>query len=402
MKHRMRDLLACPQCGAHPLELTVLTEETCAPAPVSGKRCTAFCSLQDEAVSPRESTMRPCATCYSKEIREGILHCVKCAGEYPVIGGIPRFNPDALDDFPEFFAQHRARFRRPPAAAAAEFQSLHRSTKKSFGFQWLRYRVTDHQENRDHFYRRTAARPGTLGGHLFFEAGCGMGRYLKVFTDEPGAEVVGLDLSLAVNRAREENQANPLIHVVQGNIMHLPLRPGAFDHAYSIGVLHHTPSTRRAFHSMARLVKPGGRISIWVYHVWRPPNLRGIAALHATAKGVVTDALRAITTRLPHSVLHYLCYLAIPAGWMQARIWAAPAPIKALLSPLLLVHLSIHENSDIRLLDTFDWYSPQYQWKHTVREVKGWFHEEGFEDVDSTGFEVSVRGRRKAPEAPSF
>ncbi len=198
-----------------------------------------------------------------------------------------------------------------------------------------------------------------------------------------------------MNRAREENQANPLIHLIQGDIMRLALRPGAFDHAYSIGVLHHTPSTRRAFHSMAKLVKPGGRISVWVYHVWRPPHLTGYKAFHAASKGAVTDALRVITTRLPHRVLHYLCYLAIPFGWVQAKIWKAPAAVKVLLSPLLLVHLSIHEKREIRLLDTFDWYSPQYQWKHTVREVEEWFREEGFEEIDSSGFAVSVRGRRK-------
>jgi SAM-dependent methyltransferase len=271
---------------------------------------------------------------------------------------------------------------------------LHKETKRSFGFQWLRYRVSDHQENREHLYRRTATEPGTLGGQLFFEAGCGMGRYLKVFTDEPGAEVVGLDLSLAVNRAYSENQANPLIHVVQGNIMQLPFRRETFDHVYSIGVLHHTPSTKDAFHSIAQLVKPGGRVSIWVYHVWRPPNLRGFAALHATAKGKITDGLRVVTTRLPHRLLHYLCYMAIPMGWVQAKIWSAPKPVKAVLSPLLLVSMAIHPKAEVRLLDTFDWYSPRYQWKHTVKEVAAWFRDEGLVDIDTTGFEVSVRGRR--------
>lgn len=333
------------------------------------------------------------------EIEEAILHCNSCGGEYPVIGGIPRFNPDVAGDYPEFFRKHRAQFRKPPQGAAEEFHSLHQATKRSFGFQWLRYRVTDHQENRDHFFRRTKEVPGTIGGKLFFEAGCGMGRYLKVFTDEPGAEVVGLDLSLAVNRAYAENKANPLIHVIQGNIMRLPLRPRSFDHVYSIGVLHHTPSTKEAFQSIAKLVKPGGRISIWVYHVWRPPTLRGFAALHATVKGAVTDALRVVTTRLPHRVLHYLCYVAIPLGWLQARIWSAPKPVKAVMSPLLLVQVAVHPKAAVRLLDTFDWYSPQYQWKHTVNEVAGWFRDEGLIEIDMTGFEVSARGRRP-PEIP--
>ena len=393
----MRDLLACPECGTHPLDMTVLSTEPSAPAPVTGTRCSTYCSYRSEAILPGDLQPRPCSECYSVEITEAILHCPSCHAEYPVIGGIPRFNPDVADDFPDFFVRHRARFRTSPAADVDAFQSLHKETKRSFGFQWLRYRVTDHQENRDHLYRRTATQPGTLGGQLFFEAGCGMGRYLKVFTDEPGAEVVGLDLSLAVNRAYSENKANPLIHVIQGNIMRLPLRSATFDHVYSIGVLHHTPSTHEAFHSIARLVKPGGRIAIWVYHVWRPPQLTGVKAMHATLKGKVTDGLRVVTTRLPHRLLHYLCYLAIPYGWVQGRIWKASEPVKVVFSPLLLVHVAIHPDANVRLLDTFDWYSPRYQWKHTVQEVAGWFREEGLVDIDTVGFEVSVRGRR--PEA---
>lgn len=396
LKHRMLDLLACPECGSHPLEMTVIASETAAPAPVSGRPCAQFCSLQKEPIGLDQQRTWPCADCYGEEIRTAILHCTGCGGEYPVIGGIPRFVPDVYDDFPEFPKQHARYFRQAPQQASAEFEAVHGSTKSSFGFQWLRYRVTDHQENRAHFFRRTAERPGSLGGRLFFEAGCGMGRYLKVFSDEPGAEVVGLDLSLAVDRAYEENRANPLIHVVQGDILRLPLRPATFDHVYSIGVLHHTPSTEQAFRSVAELVKPGGRLSVWVYHVWCPPGLRGFKALHARLKGAVTDAIRKVTTRLPFPVLHYLCYLAIPLGWIQGRLWKAPLPIKALFSPLLLVHVSVHEKAAVRLLDTFDWYAPQYQWKHTVEEVRGWFKALGFEELNSEGFPVSVRGRKPA------
>jgi SAM-dependent methyltransferase len=397
VKHRLRDLLACPECGSTPLDLTVLATETGPKAEAAGTRCGWYCSYQSEALvqaGAPEVKPRPCPECYSIEITEAILHCTGCGGEYPVTGGIPRFNPDAASDYPEFFRKHAARFRRPVKADVAGFESLHKETKSSFGFQWLRYRVTDHQENRDHFYRRTATKPGTLSGQLFFEAGCGMGRYLKVFSDEPGAEVVGLDLSLAVNRAYSENRENPFIHVVQGNIMQLPLRRQTFDHVYSIGVLHHTPSTREAFRCITGLVKPGGRVSIWVYHVWCFPALTGFKAAHAKLKGKVTDTLRMLTTRMPHRLLHYLCYLAIPLGWVQARIWKAPMPVKILLSPLLLVHCSIHEKAEVRLLDTFDWYSPRYQWKHSVPEVEGWFREEGLVDIDCSGFEVSARGRK--------
>ena len=394
MKHRLLDLLACPGCGTFPLSLKVLASESGPRAEASGTRCQRHCGFEQSAIEENSGVARPCAACYQTEITEAILRCCECKAAFPVIGGIPRFTPDAGSDYPDFFRKHAHEFRGATKESHAGFQSLHKETKRSFGFQWLRYQVTDHQENRDHFYRRTATQAGSLAGKLFFEAGCGMGRYLKVFGDEPGSEVVGLDLSLAVNRAREENRHNPFVHVIQGNIMRLPLRPASFDHAYSIGVLHHTPSTKEAFVSVARLVKPGGKLSVWLYHVWRWPELTGFKGLHASAKGAVTDSIRAVTTRMPLMMLHYMCYLAIPAGWVQAKLWNAPAPIKAVFSPLLLVHLSVHPKAAVRLLDTFDWYSPRYQWKHTVPEVAGWYQELGFVDIDTSGFPVSVRGVR--------
>jgi SAM-dependent methyltransferase len=259
--------------------------------------------------------------------------------------------------------------------------------------------VGDHDYHRALWFRRTELKPGGFSNQLFFEAGCGMGRYLRVVGEDPTAEVVGLDLSQAALRAYAENKHNPRIHVVQGNILQMPFRPEIFDHAYSIGVLHHTPSTEMAFRSMARLVKPGGRATVWLYHVWRSPDMKGLAAVHAQLKGAITDGLRAITTRMPHALLEKFCYLAVPVGWMQRKIMNGPAPLKALLSPMLLVNCSVDEKWQVRVCDTFDWYSPMYQWKHTVPEVAGWFKSLGMTDISTQGFPVSVRGTKPKTQA---
>ena len=399
MKHRLVDLLACPRCQHSPLDLTVLDSAIDPESEYLAKhrdavRCAQFCALLKENLPAAE--VPDCVSCYRQEITEGILRCGGCKVEYPVIGGIPRFNPDAANDFPDFFARNGKHFQNPDFQDAAYFQSLHRETKRSFGYQWLRYRVTGRQDNETHFHERTNTKPGQLEGQLFFEAGCGMGRYIQVAGSNQGVEVVGLDLSLATNRARAENRANPLVHVVQGNIMEMPFRPACFDHAYSIGVLHHTPNTYEALRSMVRLVKPNGRVSLWVYHVWKSPQMTGFRGAHAWLKGKIADGLRVMTVRMPMGLLHYLCYLGVPLGWIQIQIARQPALARALLSPLMLPPVSVHPEWRIRLLDTFDWYSPRYQWKHTVAEVAGWFRELGLTDIDTKGFEVTVRGRRPA------
>jgi len=49
-----------------------------------------------------------------------------------------------------------------------------------------------------------------------------------------------------------------------------------------------------------------------------------------------------------------------------------------------------------RVLDTFDWYSPWYQSKHTYEEVFRWFEECGLEDLRVVMQPISVTGRRPA------
>jgi glycine cleavage system aminomethyltransferase T len=73
-----------------------------------------------------------------------------------------------------------------------------------------------------------------------------------------------------------------------------------------------------------------------------------------------------------------------------------------LLSPLLFLPVSIHPEWRVRLCDTFDWYSPKFQWKHTIEEVSGWFEHAGMVDLSTDGFPVSVRGRRPADQRQSL
>jgi len=47
-----------------------------------------------------------------------------------------------------------------------------------------------------------------------------------------------------------------------------------------------------------------------------------------------------------------------------------------------------------RVLDTFDWYSPKFQSKHTYEQVFGWFEDCGLEDLRVGRTPISVRGRK--------
>ena len=175
-----------------------------------------------------------------------------------------------------------------------------------------------------------------------------------------------------------------------------PLRKDSFDFVYSIGVLHHTPDTRASFQSVCRLLKPGGRIAIWVYRTFQPEIQVGFhKRAFATLAQYSSDGMRAVTTRLPLPLLHQFCRLAVPIGWLQEKAYKNTV-LKYALSPTLLLPFSRHRDAQVRLCDTFDWLSPRFQWKHTTAEVAHWFEAEGLSHVRPLQRAVSVTGVKTA------
>lgn len=51
-----------------------------------------------------------------------------------------------------------------------------------------------------------------------------------------------------------------------GDAENLPFNDNEFDIVYSWGVIHHTPDTPKAFREIVRVLKPGGKAKIMIYH----------------------------------------------------------------------------------------------------------------------------------------
>jgi SAM-dependent methyltransferase len=252
----------------------------------------------------------------------------------------------------------------------------------NFGFEWsvhdrtqLDGPVSDESERT--FRRKTGFAPDDLAGRLVLDVGCGMGRFSDVAA-RWGATVVGVDLSRAVESAHRNVGDRPNAHVAQADVFRLPFGPGTFDCIFSIGVLHHTPDTRSAFDRLPRLLKPGGRIAVWLY------------TSDNGGQYWMSDLLRRWTWRLPPRVLHALAHVAVPKYYLD-RLPGIGSRTRRLLP------VSLHPRPEWRVLDTFDWYSPRYQWKHSDDEVRAWFEAEGLVDVRALDAPVSVQGRRPAP-----
>jgi len=107
-------------------------------------------------------------------------------------------------------------------------------------------------------------RPEFFKDKVVLEGGCGKGRHTLLAAAWGARDVIGVDLSDAVETAFAATRHLENAHIVQADIFHLPFAR-AFDYAFSVGVLHHLPDPRAGFRSLATTVKPGGHLSAWVY-----------------------------------------------------------------------------------------------------------------------------------------
>ena len=213
----------------------------------------------------RTTQPRACPRCRSGLLTVAIepgsaLLCRGCSAEVPIVDGIPRL--------------------------AGELESY----SASFGRQWNRYDVVRPEEDEATFLIKTGVTPAELRDRLVLDAGCGGGRYARLVGSH-GAKVIGVDLSSAVVNAARLCEGLPNVAILQADLLDLALADAAFDLVYSIGVLHHTPNPRRAFAEIARKVKPGGRLAVWLYR------------RNMLAQEWLNSGLRSLTTRLPAQVL---------------------------------------------------------------------------------------------------
>ena len=282
------------------------------------------------------------------EIVEGELHCSGCGKTFPITGGVPRFVPQGA------YAQ-------------------------SFGCQWNWFRtvqldsINQTSESEQALAGTTGWSDDEYGGRRLLDAGVGAGRFADRAAAK-GAEVFGVDLTSAVDAAYRNIGTRPNVHLLQADIFAMPFRDGTFDLAYSIGVLHHTPAPQEAFARVAATVRPGGKLAVYLYARYGPSHK-------------ASDAIRVVTTRLPLKVMWGLSAAAVPLYYLYR------VPIVGHLLRLA-APISMEPAARWRWLDTFDWYTPKYQFKYLYPEIFRWFRDNGFHDIEIFDGPIRMSGKK--------
>jgi SAM-dependent methyltransferase len=271
------------------------------------------------------------------DIESGQLVC-EHGHSYRISGFIPRFV--GPDDYAEAFAIEWTTFRTAHLDSLTGLDYLDRQLRSCLDFPIER-----------------------LEGKLVLDAGAGLGRFSEIVLNH-GGHVVAVDLTRAIDAAFKNLNHRGSIHFVQADIFKLPFRKETFDFVYSWGVLHHTPDPPAAFKQLPPLVKPGGKLMVFVYSKYNK------------AYRAVTEFYRRFTAKLPPRILLKLCYIAVPLYYV------GKVPIIGPLITRLFLPVSVRPPTHRwRVGNTFDLYSPKYAFAYDHVEVHRWFEQAGMRNI---------------------
>jgi SAM-dependent methyltransferase len=115
------------------------------------------------------------------------------------------------------------------------------------------------------------ARWTTLENARVLDAGCGVGMYTSKFRERYTPYVEGIEYEF--ERALEAQASTP--HAVVAANEHLPYPTGYFDTVLSHETLEHVTDDRASARELVRVLKPGGRVAVFVPNRWYPFETHG-------------------------------------------------------------------------------------------------------------------------------
>jgi len=332
--------------------------------------------------------------------KEGILTCRSCGVWYPVTNSIPRlFVPGPLrPDESKFIKRRQDRL---PGNITVQSTYMTQDgqvmVQETFGYKWTRQawwgmegesvRVMEEWLlPRYGWSDRVAYETYMRSKTTMLDAGCGLGREaLRMARANPNAMVIGLELSrcvdVAARHAEKRNVEN--VFYVQADLTVPPFKDSAFDFIMCEGVLHHTPNTRHAFKSLVPLLNKGGELAFYVYKKKAP--LREFAddyirQLIGNLPPQRAWELMEPLTKLGKALADLKAEVEIPEDVEVLGIKAGKYDVQRLIYyTMFKCYWNDRLTFDENVLVNFDWYHPQYAWRHTPEEVEDWCRESGLE-----------------------
>jgi SAM-dependent methyltransferase len=343
------------------------------------------------------------------QIDEGVLRGPTGAW-WPIVRGVPCFLSGELrPDLSEFEKRHG--LPTPGGRGGRERDVEQAKTTVTFSDKWRRFKNYGLEAEHQTFLRgwyckklglvdETALRQFYRGKKCILEVGPGSGFNSRFMAENCSGTVIAADISEAAYTTFENTRELPNCHVIQADVVNLPLPDDHFDFAIADGVLHHTPDTRASVEAMYRKVRPGGQFFFYIY------KKMGAARQFCDAH------IREHFTKMAPDDCYAACEPITELGRELSKLNAKITLTKAI--PILGIPAGEHDvqrllyynflkcfwndafDYETNNMVNFDWYHPHNAWQHTEEEVTGWLHSLGvtefaFHPANPNGLSVLLR-----------
>ncbi|MFA5070033.1 MAG: class I SAM-dependent methyltransferase [Patescibacteria group bacterium] len=252
----------------------------------------------------------------------------------------------------------------------AKGRSLKLSTASSFGYEWKRFSRLFEVYRLNFLNYIQPFKESDLKNKVILDAGCGVGRHTYWAAKFGAKQVIGLDLSDAVEPADENCRHLKNVNIIQADIYNLPFGE-IFDFIFSIGVLHHLPDPEAGFRSLTRFLKPAGIILIWVY-----------GRLNNNAAVYFYEPIRKITRHINKKALVVICYPFAGAvhGFNRLADLMSKLPLTKKVASFLPFQYYRLFPFEVKLNDAFDVLATPKSRYYKIEKIRNWFKNAGFSE----------------------
>lgn len=259
----------------------------------------------------------------------------------------------------------------------APAENLKRDTAARFGCLWENANDASVYATWHYERVRKLLPPHSLSGWTL-DAGCGHGRDAAHLASLAAGRVLAVDISEeGVRRVARRARLHRLkVSALRADVERLPLRDDAFDFVYSYGVLHHLPHPEQGFRELARVVRPGGKLAVYVYEDFAERSAMERFALRQVTR------IRRRTIRMPRQQLYQWCRFASPLAFLAFTV-PHRALARARLTRPLSERVPFRHGTSLTSLagDLYDRFAAPIEFRCSCAEVQRWFQDAGFHDI---------------------
>lgn len=265
------------------------------------------------------------------------------------------------------------------ACFTAGTENVDLKTVQSFGEEWEKFSHFSSEEIQaiGHEYFDIVSKAALNSSSVVLDAGCGTGRW-TLYAAKHAHFVEAIDPSKAVISAAHLTAGVPNVRVTQSAIDNLPFADASFDFVFSLGVLHHIPDTFAALQVLAKKVKPGGHLLLYLYY-----SLDNRGSLYKSVF-FISNILRSAVSKMNGPLKRLVCdVLAVMLYWpfvTLAKAAKALLPGSGLYKKIPLAYY-VDKSWNVIRNDALDRFGTPLEQRFSRMQIQEMMEKAGLRDV---------------------